>query len=209
MSLIEKLQWRAAVKQFDKTKKLSAEQLDGLLNAVQLAPSSLGLQSFQVIVVEDAATREKLREAGYNQPQITDASQLFVFASKTNIDEAFGKKYIDLIAETRGVVREDLAAFEQMVLGTINNQTDAQKVAWSTKQIYIALGVLLTAAAEMHVDAGPMEGFDAAKFDEILGLKEKGLTTAVIAAVGFRSDDDVYSKMAKVRRSKEELFIHV
>ena len=209
MSLIDKLQWRAAIKKFDATKKLSAPQLDNLLSAIQLAPSSLGLQSYKVIVVEDAATRIKLREAGYNQPQITDASQLIVFASETNIDEAFGKNYISLIAKTRGISLESLAGFEQMVLGSINSQTDEQKIAASHKQAYIALGVLLIAAAEIGVDAGPMEGFNAAKFDEILGLKEKGLTTSVIAAVGFRADDDDYSKMIKVRRPKEELFIHV
>lgn len=209
MSLIDKLQWRAAIKKFDATKKLSAAQLDNLLSAIQLAPSSLGLQSYKVIVVEDAATRQKLREAGYNQPQITDASQLIVFASETRIDEAFGKGYINLIAKTRGIPVESLSGFQQMVLGSLSNQTDEQKISGSHKQTYIALGVLLTAAAEMGIDAAPMEGFDAAKFDEILGLKEKGLTTSVIAAIGFRADDDVYSKMAKVRRPKEEMFIHV
>jgi nitroreductase / dihydropteridine reductase len=209
MSLIEKLQWRAAVKKFDSTKKLSAAQLDGLLSAIQLAPSSLGLQAYKVIVVSDAATKQALREAGYNQAQITDASHLLVFASRTNINEDFGKKYIDLVAETRGIDRIHLAGYEQMVLGHINSQTEEQKLIGSHKQAYIALGVLVAAAAEMGVDAAPMEGFSAAKFDEILGLKEKGLTAAVIAAVGFRAEDDDYSKMIKVRRSKEELFIHV
>jgi nitroreductase len=209
MSLIEKLQWRAAVKQFDKNKKLSDAQLDSLLSAIQLAPTSLGLQSFKVIVVQDAETREKLRAAGYNQAQITDASVLFVFASLTNLDEAFGKKFIDLVASQRGIDRVKLEGYEQMVLGTLNSRTDEQKVAWSHKQAYIALGVLVAEAAEIGVDAGPMEGFDAAKFDEILGLTEKGLTTSVIAAVGFRADEDQYSKMIKVRRPKSELFLHV
>jgi nitroreductase len=91
----------------------------------------------------------------------------------------------------------------------LNNQTEEQKISSATKQAYIALGVLLTAAAELGIDACPMEGFQAGKFDEILGLKELGLTTAVIAPVGFRSDEDIFSKMAKVRRPKEELFVHV
>jgi len=209
MSLIEKLQWRAAIKKFDTTKKITAEQLDGLLSAVQLAPTSLGLQSFKVIVVQDAETREKLRAAGYNQPQITDAAALFVFASLTKLDEDFGKKFIDLVASTRSIERESLEDFEQMVLGTLSSRTDEQKLAWSHKQAYIALGVMLSAAADLGIDAGPMEGFDPQKFDDILGLKEKGLTTSVIAAVGFRAEDDVYSKMIKVRRPKKELFIHV
>ena len=209
MSLIEKLQWRAAIKKFDPAKKITAEQLDNLLSAVQLAPTSLGLQSFKVIVVQDAQTKEKLRAAGYNQPQITDSAALFVFASLTNLDENFGKKYIDLVASTRNVERRSLAGFEQMILGSLNSQSDEQKITWSHKQTYIALGVLLSAAADLGIDAGPMEGFNPEKFDEILGLKEKGLTTSVIAAVGYRAEDDVYSKMIKVRRPKDELFIHV
>lgn len=209
MSLVEKLQKRAAIKKFDPSKKISTEQLDQLQSAIQLAPSSWGFQSFKVIVVQDTATREKLRAAGYNQPQITDASALFVFASLTTLDETFGKKFIDLVADTRSVERTSLEGFEQAVLGTLSSRTDEQKLAWSHKQTYIALGVLVSEAAELGIDAAPMEGFDAAQFDEILGLKEKGLTTSVIAAVGFRAEDDVYSKMIKVRRPKSELFIHV
>jgi len=209
MSLVESLQKRAAIKKFDPSKKISAGQLDQLQSAIQLAPSSLGLQSFKVIVVQDPETRAKLRAAGYNQAQITDASALFVFASLTNLDEAFGKKFIDLVAHTRSVDRASLEGLEQMVLGTLSSRTDDQKLAWSHKQTYIALGVLVSEAAELGIDAAPMEGFDAAQFDEILGLKEKGLTTSVIAAVGFRAEDDVYSKMIKVRRPKSELFIHV
>ena len=209
MSFIEKLQWRSAVKKFDPAKNITAQQLDNLLSAVQLAPSSYGLQSYKVIVVQDAETKAKLRAAGYDQAQITDSSALFVFASLTTLDEAFGKKFIDLVASTRNVARESLQGYEQVILGTLNSRSNEQKIAWSHKQAYIALGVLLSAAAELGIDAGPMEGFDAEKFDEILGLKEKGLTASVIAAVGFRADDDRYSQMIKVRRPKEELFIHI
>jgi nitroreductase len=207
MSLVEKLQWRSAVKKFDPSKKINAAQLDSLKTAIQLAPSSLGLQSYKVIVVQDAETKQKLRAVGYDQAQITDSSALFVFASLTNLDEDFGKRFIDLVASTRGIAREALAGYEQMVLGTLASRTEEQKVAWSHKQAYIALGVLLSQAAEIGVDAAPMEGFDAEKFDEILGLKEQGLTTSVIAAVGFRAEDDAYSKMIKVRRPLSELFI--
>ena len=209
MSLIAQLQKRAAVKKFDPSKKISTEQLDQLTSAIQLAPSSYGLQSFKVIVVQDAEVRAKLRGAAYNQPQITDSSALFVFASLTSLDEAFGKKFIDLVAGIRNVERESLAGFEQVILGRLSSNSDEQKLTWSHKQTYIALGVLVSEAAELGIDAAPMEGFDAAKFDEILGLKELGLTTSVIAAVGYRADDDVYSKMLKVRRPKSELFIHL
>jgi nitroreductase/dihydropteridine reductase len=209
MSLIEKLNWRYATKKFDHTKKLSPAQLDELLKAVHLSPSSAGLQSYKIVVVEDPATRQKLREAAYGQPQLTDASQMIIFASETNMDAAYVKKHIDHIAKTRQIGRESLEGFEQSINGNISNLTSEQKITWSHKQAYIALGVLLTAAAELGIDACPMEGFSADKFDEILGLKEKGLTTAVIAAIGFRAEDDDFSKLVKVRKPEEEMFIHI
>lgn len=209
MSLIEKLNWRYATKKFDPTKKLSAEQLDNLLTAVQLAPSSFGLQSYQILVVEDAAIREQLKDAAHGQTQLTDASQVIVFASKTVIDEALVNQYVDLIADTRHIGREHLEQYEQVMVGTVNRLAEDQKIAWSHKQAYIALGVLLTAAADLHIDACPMEGFMAGKFDEILGLKEKGLTTSVIAPIGFRAEDDSYSHLTKVRKAKSDLFIHI
>lgn len=209
MSLIDKLNWRYATKKFDPSKKLSTEQLDELLKAVQLSPSSAGLQSYKVIVVEDPEIRKQLRKAAHGQAQLIDASQVIVFASETNLDEAYVKHFIDFVAEKRHIGRENLEGYEQMLMGNVNRLTEDQRIAWSNKQTYIALGVLLTAAAEMGIDACPMEGFSAVKFDEILGLREKNLTTVVIAAIGFRSEDDAYSKLLKVRKPGEELFIHI
>ena len=209
MSLVDKLNWRYATKKFDSTKKIPAEKLNTVLDAVQLAPSSLGLQHYRVLVIKDADIRAKLRGAAYGQSQITDASQLIVFAAETRIDEAYGKKYIDNVAATRNTARENLAGFEGMVLGAINSRTPEQLVLWAQKQAYIALGVLVTAAAEQDIDICPMEGFDPQQFDEILGLTEKGLTATVIATIGYRAEDDALSQLAKVRKAKEELFIHI
>lgn len=209
MALLEQLKWRAAIKQFDNTKKLTPQQLDELLAAIQLSPSSAGLQPYRIIVVEDAETRAKLREAAYGQAQITDASHLIIFAAETAIDEALVKKYIDLIAETRQVDRDKLSAFEQTINGSISAKTTEERVIWAQKQAYIALGILSAEAADLKIDTCSMEGFSPAAFDEILGLKEKGLTASVIAAVGFRSDTDVYSKTLKVRKPDTELFIRV
>jgi len=209
MSLIEKLTWRYATKKFDKTKKLSSVQLDELLHAVHLSPSSAGVQSYKIIVVEDAAIRAKLHQAAFGQAQIADASQLIVFAAETNLDAQYVKNYIDHVAKTRGIDRSNLEGYEQMINGNVNSMTEEQRINWAKKQAYIALGVLLTSAAELGIDACPMEGFSAPQFDEILGLKEKGLTTAVIAAIGFRAEDDAYSKLNKVRKPEEEMFIHI
>lgn len=209
MSLVDKLRTRYATKKFDPSKKLSADQLDDLLSAVQLSPSSYGLQPYKILVIEDPEIRSQLRNAAHHQAQLTAASQVIVFASETNIDEALVAKYIDNIAKIRQVGRHHLEGFEKTMVGTVNHLSEDQKIAWSHKQAYIALGVLLTAAAELGIDACPMEGFEAGKFDEILGLKEKGLTVSVIAAIGVHAADDNYAGLPKVRRPKEELFIHV
>ncbi|MES2267700.1 MAG: NAD(P)H-dependent oxidoreductase [Bacteroidota bacterium] len=209
MSLVDKLKWRYATKKFDSTKKIAADKLQTILDAVQLAPSSLGLQHYRVLVIENADIREKLKAVGYGQSQISDASHLIVFAAETNINEEFGKKYVDNVAATRNIPREALSGFEGMVLGAINGRTPEQLLIWAQKQAYIGLGVLVTAAAEQDVDICPMEGFDPAGFDEILGLKEKGLTATVIATIGYRSEDDATAKAAKVRRPASEFFIHI
>jgi nitroreductase/dihydropteridine reductase len=209
MSLIEPLSWRYATKKFDDTQKVSTEQLNELLKATQLSPSSYGLQPYKIVIVEDVAIRQQLRDAAFGQPQLTDASQVIVFAAVTELNEAYVKGYVDEIVKVRGVKREDLAGFENTMLGTFSRLTEDQKIAWAHKQAYISLGVMLTAAAELGIDACPMEGFDSGKFDEILGLKEKGLTTSVIAPIGFRSAEDGYSHFAKVRKPEADLFVRI
>lgn len=209
MSLLDKLNWRYATKKFDAAKKIPADQLKQLLATVRLAPSSLGLHHYKIVVVEDASVRAKLKDAAFGQAQITDASQLIIFASETNIDEAYVNKYVDEIVKVRHTTHESLAGYKGMMLGSVNGQTAEQKLAWAAKQAYIGLGVLVSAAAELDIDICPMEGFNAAQFDEILGLKEKGLTSSVIATIGYRSADDVTAAFAKVRKPSEELFIHI
>lgn len=209
MALIDKLNWRYATKKFDVTKKVSQQQLNTLLDAVQLSPSSAGLQAYRVIVVSDPKVKEQLREAANGQQQLTTSSHVFVFAAETGLDSTYVKNYIDRIAEVRGLERSALELFESNINNSISRQTEEDKITWNKKQCYIALGVLVSVAAEAGIDACAMEGFDAAKFDKILGLKALGLTTAVIAPIGFRAEDDHFSKAAKVRKPKEELFIHV
>src|SRR5579863_2603010 len=140
MSLIEKLNWRYATKKFDSSKKLSPAQLDELLKAVHLSPASTGLQAYKVIIVEDAAVREKLQQAAYGQPQLVDASQVIVFAAETNLDPQYVKIHIDHIAHSRGIERASLEGFEQMINGHLGNMDQEQRATWAKKQAYIALG---------------------------------------------------------------------
>lgn len=208
-NIIEALNWRYATKQFDTEKKLSAEQLDMLLEAMRLAPSSFGLQPWKFVVVTNPEIRAKLKEAGYGQAQIAEASHLFVFAVPKVLDDAFVDRFVRSISETRGVPVANLKEYEDMMKGALAMRTPEGRKEWAARQAYIALGVLVAAAATEGIDVGPMEGFDPAKFDEILGLDAMGLETKVIAAVGFRKPDEPLASWPKVRYGKDELVLEI
>lgn len=205
-NVLEALKWRYATKKFDAEKKLSAEQLATLKEALRLSPSSFGLQPWHFVIVENAELRTKLRAAGYDQSQITDASHLIVLTTEKNVNDALVEKYMKSIATTKNIPVEALAGFSGMLNGAIEMKDVAGAAEWAVRQVYIALGVLLTTAAVEGIDAAPMEGFDPAQFDTILGLEERGLTTRAIVAVGFRSASDEAATAPKVRYSEEELF---
>ncbi|CAL1521475.1 NAD(P)H-dependent oxidoreductase [Chitinophaga sp. MM2321] len=205
MDILQKLEWRYAVKKFDAARKLSAAQLDRIIAATRLSASSYGLQPYKILVVENPAVREQLRKASWNQTQITDASHLVVFARYNDLQASHVDDYTKNIAATRNINPEDLAGFAGVMKGTVNRLDAKDAAVWTSKQAYLALGTLLTAAAAEDIDACPMEGFDAAQYDEILGLKDKGLATVVIAAIGFRADDDVMQHAKKVRKPMDEL----
>jgi nitroreductase len=207
--IIPSLNWRYATKAFDSSKKLSEEQLETLLNAVQLAPSSYGLQPFKVIVISDQAVKDQLKAAAYEQGQVSQASQVFVFAIPKNYTTEFVDDYAKDIIETRGVSLKDIKGFVDTMAGTVNSRTQEQLANWNARQAYISLGFLLETAALYEIDACPMEGFDNAKFDEILGLDALNLTSVVMTTVGFRSEDDKSQFSKKVRKSKEDLFVMI
>ena len=207
MNIIEKLKWRYAVKKFDTRRKLTNDQLAYLLEAINLAPTSYGLQPFKVLLVEDKAIREKLKAQAWGQGQVTDASQLIVFAAQTKLSAKDVDAFVANISKTRNIPVEALAEYEGMMKNTIQSRTPEQLTQWAARQAYIALGFLLSAAASANIDACPMEGFSNEAFDDLLGLKEKGLTSVVMATVGYRSEDDGYQNLAKVRKPLEEIII--
>lgn len=206
---IESLKWRYATKKYDAGKKISTEDLETLKEAVRLSVSSMGLQPYRVMVVEDDNIREKLKAAAYNQSGITEASHLFVFASEKNVGTTHIDAYIDNISNVREVEKETLRPFEGMIQGYLKDKTEEFKNTWAAKQAYIALSTLINTAAVMHIDATPMEGFDAQQFDKILELDKLGLTTTVIATVGYRHNEDSFQHLKKVRKPEEELFITI
>jgi nitroreductase len=208
--LLDRLNWRYATKQFDPNRKISAQDWATIEDALLLTPSSGGLQPWKFIVITDPAVRAKLSPASYGQPQITNASHLVVFAGKKNFSEADVDAFINRTAATRGVAVESLAQYRGMLVGGIVQAMDEKaRDAWARNQAYIALGNLLTSAALLGIDACPMEGFDRAQYDEILGLNAQGYASAVIATVGYRVETDPSANAPKVRFPKEQIFAHV
>ncbi|MEI6678662.1 MAG: NAD(P)H-dependent oxidoreductase [Mariniphaga sp.] len=207
MDILEKLNTRYATKLFDSSKKVSDDDMAKLLEAIRLSASSFGLQPYKVLVVEDPAIRTELRKVGYDQSQITDASALLVFAVNTNTNSESVDEFIDLISETRNFPKENLAGYSDMMKGSLQSQSPEQVEAWSTKQAYIALGFGLVSAANLDIDACPMEGFSPDDFDKILDLGKLGLKSKVIMAVGYRSKDDGYQQLAKVRRKLGDFIV--
>jgi len=207
MNIIDKLNWRYATKEFDASKKLSKSQLDLLIEATNLTPSSFGLQPYSIVVIEDEELRAKMQEAAWNQPQTTAASQLILFAVKTDLSEKDIDAFIQNISQTRNIPVEALAEYDGMMKGFLKQMSKEDIITWAAKQAYIALGQLMVTAAVEGIDTCPMEGFDKNEFDKLLGFKEKNLSTAVMAAVGFRSNDDKYQHLAKIRKPLDEMVI--
>lgn len=209
-TLLRQLTWRYATKKFDPARKISPESWSALEQAATLAPSSYGLQPWKLVVVTDPALRAALRTHSWNQPQITDASHLVVFARRSELTPADVDRWIDRIVEVRGAPRAALAGFRDMMLGSVADPAAAPGGSfdvWISRQVYIALGFFLSAAALLGVDACPMEGFDPAKYDELLGLPGRGYRATVLATAGYRAADDPLApeRAPKVRYAESEV----
>lgn len=207
--IASQLSWRYATKHFDTSRPISAADWKTLEQALVLSPSSYGLQPWKFFVVTDPAVRARLRPAAWDQPQITEASHLVVFASRKNLGKDDIDRYLARIADVRKVSVQSLEGFRGMMMGSLCSRPAEAIDQWSARQAYIALGVFLTSAAILGIDACPMEGFDAAKFDAILALDKLGYTAAVIATAGYRAPDDAYAKLPKVRYAPEDVIVSI
>ncbi|MEM6837264.1 MAG: NAD(P)H-dependent oxidoreductase [Cyanobacteria bacterium P01_C01_bin.120] len=198
--VLQQLNWRYATKKFDASKPISDEVWKALEQSLVLSPSSFGQQPWKFFVIRNTELRQQLQEHAFNQSQVVDASHFVVLAAKQNIDNSDVDRYIERAVEVQGVSREQLSGLENAIKGFLQNPPfpfDAQ--AWATRQVYIALGFLMYSAAMLGLDACPMEGFIPSKFDEILGLPEKGYATAVLCTLGYRAEDDRLAGAPKVR----------
>ncbi len=204
---IENQNWRYATKKYDPTRKISDADFQILKEAIRLSPSSYGLQPYKVLVVETADLREQLKSHAWNQSQITDASHLIVFANETGFGDSQIDRFVSNVAATRGIPIENLAGYGNFMKSKLTPLEASAKNSWTARQAYLALGNLISAAAELRIDVTPMEGFEAEAFDDLLQLNDKGLSAAVVAAVGYRHADDQTQFQKKVRKSEQELFI--
>ncbi len=216
--LLQALNWRYATKKYDINKKLDEETLNTLLEVLRLTPSSLGMQPWKFLVIENKEVRSKLKEAGFSQSQWTEASHLIIFCAKNKVTNADAERFLQSVVEQRSVSRSSLDAFGKNIFnfikviklsnffghGLTRMLTGMSASDWSDKQCYIALGNLLTSAAILGVDASPMEGFSPVKFDKILGLD--GYHTVVSCALGYRDEhNDFLATSKKVRYSMDEV----
>jgi nitroreductase len=208
-NFIKNANWRYATKKFDATKKISKQDLETLKEAIRLSASSFGLQPYKVLIIENPELRAKLQPAAWGQSQIVDASHLIVFANITN----FGETEIDLsianLTETRGLPADSLKGYGDFMKSKIVALPEDVRNTWASKQTYLALGNLMNAASELKIDVTPMEGFEPAQVNEILGLGKLGLNATLLATIGYRHEEDATQHYAKVRKSNEELFINL
>ena len=206
-TFIENQNWRYATKKFDPTKKISADDLNTLKEAIRLSSSSYGLQPYQIIIVENPELRARIQPASWGQSQVVDASHLIVFANETAVSEEKIEHYLDLICQKRNLPTGSMKGYGDYMKSVLLKLSPEEFKIWTSKQTYLALGNLLNAAAELKIDTTPMEGFVPDQVNEILGLDKLGLNASLLATIGYRHQEDSNQFNAKVRKSNEELFI--
>jgi nitroreductase len=203
--LLQTLQWRYATKKMDPTRVVPQDKVERIVEAARLAPTSSGLQPFEVLVVTNPALRARIQAKASNQAQVTEGSHLLVFAAWDNYTAERINAVFDFTNAERGGTNEGWENYRQMLLKNYPAREPHVNFEHSARQAYIALGASLISAAFEAVDATPMEGFDPKAVDEILGLSAKGLRSVVIVPLGYRdSEGDWLVKLKKIRRPREQ-----
>ena len=206
MSFLSNLNWRYATKKFDTTRSVSEENLEKVLEAIRLTPTSFGVQPYHFYVISNKELQEKIQAVSWNQPQVGTASHLIVFTARTDFT-ANNNEYFDLMSGGNPEIRANLKGYEDMVVGSLGSRSEADYLTWASKQAYIAQGFALAALAELEIDSCPMEGFDAVATGEILGLPSTQKALALLP-IGYRAEWEA-PRGPKVRFSKEALFTHI
>lgn len=208
--LLQKLQWRYATKKMNPAKPVSEEKVERILEAVRLTATSSGLQPYDVIVVTNPELRQQIKPHAWGQQQITDCSHLLVFAAWDNYSVERINMMFDLVNAERGVVNEGWENYRKQLLATYPVRDAETNYQHAARQAYIGVGTALIAAAYEGIDSTPMEGFDPAKVDEILGLRERGLRSVVMIPLGYReTEGDWLANLKKVRRARDQFVIEM
>jgi nitroreductase/dihydropteridine reductase len=198
MELIKNLQWRYAVKQYS-DELVSEDKIDQIIEAINLSASSCGIQPYRLFVITNPEMRQRLAMGSFNA-QIQASSHLLIFAGLNEITSEYIAAYTAMMEQQRNLENGAFGVLRDTLISYFSTQTPEQNAVWSDKQSYIGLGTALIAAAELKVDATPMEGFDPKIFDDVIGLSEKGLHASVIISLGYRdTSNDYLASMPKVR----------
>jgi nitroreductase/dihydropteridine reductase len=209
MSVLESLNWRYATKRMT-GEKVPQKKIDAILEAARLAPTSSGLQPFTILSISDRELLEKIKPIAHNQPQITEASHLLVFAAWDDITPEHIERVFGQIIRERNLAADSLDNYMNSLKTRFGSVSREERYQAAARQAYIAFGVTIVAAAEQKVDATPMEGFKPAELDELLGLREKGLRSVTLLALGYRDTaNDWLASQKKVRRPIGELVIEL
>jgi nitroreductase len=207
--VLDALKWRYATKMFDPSRKIPPETWAALEESLVLTPSSFGLQPWKFLVVENQQLKEALVPHAWNQRQVADCSHLVVMCTHRQMPESHIDANIARMVEVRGGTADALTGFRKMVAGFRDGaEQQGWLDSWGKLQSYIALGQFMATAAVLKVDTCPMEGFVAAKFDEVLGLADGDYTTAALCPAGYRHEDDKYAVLPKVRFEAKDVIEH-
>lgn len=206
MGLIENLKWRYATKKFDTDRKITNEQLSYLKKAIRLSVSSYGLQMYKVLIVSDPEIKKQLQPLCWQQSQIVDCSNLFVFCSYKSYKDKHVDEYLELVATEQKLDRTTLDGYGTFIKNKISEKTPIEQTTWLERQPYLAVSNLLMACAEQRIDACPMEGFTPEDINNYFQLDSKNLNAVVMVAVGYRAKDDTTQHRPKIRKPQEELF---
>jgi nitroreductase len=209
MTIHDMLHWRYATKKFDTSKAVSSDDISYILDAGRLAATSYGLQPFQFVVVTNQSKKDAIKAVAWDQVQVGENAALIILAARTDVDEAMITEYATRIEAVRGLPTGSVDGYKAMMIGHLTNLTPEVRLAWAKRQAYIALGTMMMAAAERHIDHCPMEGFDPAAVNEILGLPAHNLDATAFLAVGHRSEEDKTQHYAKVRKEAADMVVWV
>lgn len=207
--IIKDLEWRYAVKKFDSSKEIEASKLETIKKAFNLTATSYGLQPIKMLILKNKDLQEQLVQYSFGQQQVAQASHLLIFCIEKNIDAEYISGYFNKVKKVRGTSDSVLEPFKEALVSEFSNMDTNEIQQWATNQAYLAMGNLLTICAAEQLDACPMEGFLPERYDELLDLSSKGLSSVLVLPIGYRAEDDMFSGLKKVRRDIENSIIYI